>query len=154
MKKVVLLWLAALSLLLPAPIAHADDGADAILGVWHTTGNKSAVRIFKKDNQYCADVVSLMHPNWPNDDKLGMGGKPKTDRINPDPKLRDHPIVGLQFMSGFSYSGGKVWAGGKIYDPESGKTYKGKMTLKTNGELELHGYVGISLFGRTVTWTR
>ena len=73
---------------------------------------------------------------------------------NPDPKLRSRPIVGLQFMNNFVYAGRNVWDGGKIYDPESGKTYKCKMTLQSTNRLEVHGYVGVSLLGRTVVWTR
>lgn len=83
-----------------------------------------------------------------------MAGKPKNDRGNPDPNLRDRPIVGLQFMRDFVYAGDKTWVDGKIYDPESGKTYKCKMTLVDDKHLEVRGFVGISLLGRTVVWTR
>jgi uncharacterized protein (DUF2147 family) len=154
MKQMVLLSLAALALVLPECNARADGGGDAVLGIWHTSENKSQVRIFKRDNQYFGEVVSLTQPNWPADDKQGMGGKPRTDRNNPKPELRSRPLVGLQFMSGFVYNGRKHWVDGKIYDPEGGNTYTSKMTLLKSGKLELRGYVGFSLFGRTVTWTR
>jgi uncharacterized protein (DUF2147 family) len=154
MKNSVLLALAALALILPKWNARAEDGCDAVLGIWHTTDDKSQVRIFKRDNQYIGEVVSLKQPNWPDDDKQGMGGKPKNDRNNPNPELRNRPIIGMEFMRGFVYSGGTRWTEGKVYDPESGNTYRSKMTLLKSGKLELHGFVGISLFGRTVTWTR
>jgi uncharacterized protein (DUF2147 family) len=154
MKNTVLLALAARALILPKWNARAQDGPDAILGIWHTTDDKSQVRIFKRDHQYLGEVVSLKQPDWPADDKEGMGGKSKNDRNNPNSELRHRPIVGIEFMRGFVYSGGNHWTGGKVYDPESGNTYHSKMTLLKSGKLELHGYVGLSLFGRTVTWTR
>jgi len=155
MKKIILAMLAGLALILSPTIARAQD-ADAIIGVWHTTpGTDSGdIRIFKRNNQYFGQVMSLAEPNWPANDKMGMGGKPKTDRHNPNPKLRDQPILGMELMSDFVYVGKNVWEEGKVYDPLSGKTYKCKMILKSGNRLEVRGYIGFSLFGRTVTWTR
>ena len=155
MKRAVLFWLACLTLVLPQSIAWAADaGDDAILGSWHTTDDKSQVKIFQHEQQYFGQVASLTRPNWPADDKFGMGGKPRTDRNNPNPALRDRPIAGIQFMSGFTYAGNNHWVDGKIYDPETGKSYKCKMTLLSNHQLEVRGYIGFSLIGRTVVWTR
>jgi uncharacterized protein (DUF2147 family) len=155
MTKRAFLLLAALLLIAPfAGIAADATNADSVLGVWHTGGNKCQVRISKKDNVYFGEVVSITQPNWPADDKLGMGGKPRTDRKNPDPKLRDRPLTGIRIMNGFVYAGENIWKSGTVYDPESGKTYSGKMTLKKDGKLELRGFLGISLLGRTDVWTR
>ena len=125
-----------------------------ILGVWITTDNKSKVEIFSKNETWHGKIISLKETHWPANDEKGMGGKPKNDRNNPDPKLRDKPIVGLEFMNGFTYSGKKRWEGGKIYDPENGKTYKCKLTLTSTNRLEVRGFIGISLLGRTEVWTR
>jgi uncharacterized protein (DUF2147 family) len=57
-------------------------------------------------------------------------------------------------MSGFEYAEGYSWVGGKLYDPKSGMTYSGKMTLVSSDRLELRGYVIFSLFGRTSSWSR
>ncbi|MDB6017832.1 MAG: hypothetical protein JWR19_2321 [Pedosphaera sp.] len=134
--------------------ATATDAGDEILGTWNTTGNDSKVEIFKVKNKYAAKIISLKEPNWPANDEQGMSGKPKNDRNNPNPELRNRPIVGLQIMQDFVPAGKNLWEQGKIYDPESGKTYKCKMKLISTNRLEVHGYVGFSLLGRTVTWTR
>jgi len=146
--------LLAAALVFQSVAADAPAPADAILGMWHTTDDKSQVQVFKEDDKYFAKIVSLKEPAWPEDDKEGMAGKPKNDRRNPNPKLRSRPIAGLQFMNDFVYSGRNLWSGGRIYDPESGKTYKCKMSLVATNRLEVHGYVGVSLLGRTVVWTR
>jgi len=82
------------------------------------------------------------------------GDPPRHDDLNPDPKLRARPLDGLTIMSGFVYDGDGHWSGGRIYDPNSGKTYKCTLTQVDRDTLKLRGYIGISLFGRTDTWTR
>lgn len=132
----------------------ADNKADAILGIWITEGGKSHVEITLRNGHYEGRIVWLKEPDYPADDQQGMAGKPKVDRENPDSGLRTRPIIGLPLLSGFRYAGDNVWTDGSIYDPESGKTYRCKMTLMKNGELKVRGYIGFSLFGRTTVWTR
>jgi uncharacterized protein (DUF2147 family) len=62
-------------------------------------------------------------------------------------------IPGPPLLWGFKYKGANKWEGGKIYDPNNGKTYSCKMTLEGN-TLKVRGFVGISLLGRTTIWTR
>ena len=82
------------------------------------------------------------------------GGAPRHDELNPDPALRGRPLKGLTIMSGFRYDKDGRWVDGRIYDPNSGNTYKGTIQQVDANTLKLRGYVGISLFGRTETWTR
>ena len=154
MKRAIGFLLTILTVVALSSSAIADDTADSVLGLWHSTGDKCIIKIFKRDSTYCGEIVSLAKPNFPANDKLSMGGKPRIDRRNPDPALRNRPIAGLEFMTNFVYAGKNKWEGGKIYDPESGSTYKSKMTLISTNQLEVRGYIGISLIGRTVTWTR
>ena len=79
-------------------------------------------------------------------------GKPKLDEENPDAKKRTQPIIGLLILKGLKKDGDKDYNDATIYDPKNGKTYSCKITYKGN-TLDLRGYVGISLIGRTSTWT-
>jgi uncharacterized protein (DUF2147 family) len=79
---------------------------------------------------------------------------PAVDVNNPNPDLRNRQIIGLIIMHGFHYEGDNEWEGGELYDPKTGHTYKGKMSLLLPNTLELRGYVLIPLFGRTTSWTR
>ena len=81
-------------------------------------------------------------------------GKPKVDNNNPDKNKQNLPIIGLIILEDFSFDGDDEWKYGTIYDPESGKTYDCNLTLKSKNILHVRGYIGISLFGRTETWTR
>ena len=87
----------------------------------------------------------------PNDQP---GDAPRYDDLNPDPALRGRPLLGLTIMSDFRYDADGRWTDGRIYDPNSGNTYKGTIRQVDANTLKLRGYVGISLFGRTEKWTR
>ena len=69
--------------------------------------------------------------------------------------LKNQPVEGLQILTGLKAEGNNQWSDGKLVDPESGKVYSGKITLSDNGQsLDLRGYVGTPLFGRSQTWQR
>jgi len=132
--------------------AYALSEAD-IAGQWTTAGDKSRVEVTKAaDGTFEGKIIYLSEPNYPADDK--EAGKPKHDRENSDKSLQSRPIIGLLIMKGFKFDGKKEWNGGTVYDPESGKTYKGKIWMEDNNTLALRGFIGISLIGRTEKWTR
>jgi uncharacterized protein (DUF2147 family) len=67
---------------------------------------------------------------------------------------KDKPIEGMTIIWGVEKDG-DVWSGGKILDPKNGKTYKVKLTLTDNGQkLDVHGYIGFALLGRSQVWER
>jgi uncharacterized protein (DUF2147 family) len=133
-----------------------EDGADAIVGVWetaHTDNGWAHIEMSRRGDAYFGKIVWINETLYPEDDE--MAGQTKVDRENPDPKLQDRPIVGLEIVKGLEYAGDAHWEGGTIYDPESGKTYKSKAQLADGGDtLALRGYIGFSLLGRTSHWQR
>ena len=122
-------------------------GADAVLGTWVTGSGKGHVEIYKQGNKYFGKIVWLQEPNTEQ-------GTPKVDKNNPDAKLRTQPILGLVNLRDFTFEGDNEWEDGKVYDPEKGKDYSCQMTLTDPNTLEVRGYIGISLIGRTDTWKR
>lgn len=145
MKKYFFLTIA--SLLLMASAGFAQTNADAVLGTWLTGSGKGHVLVYKQGNQYFGKIAWISELNEAN-------GKPKLDTKNPDAKKRTQPILGLVNLRNFSYDGDNVWDDGKVYDPETGKDYSCKMTLKDANTLDVRGFVGIALIGRTDTWKR
>jgi uncharacterized protein (DUF2147 family) len=139
---------AALAVVLAAPGAAAQA---AVLGTWATEGGKSHVEITPCEPdaaKLCGVIVWLKEP-------LDDAGAPKRDRNNPDAALRERPILGLPLLAGFAAGGEPdVWEGGRIYNPEDGETYRCTMTLLGDGRLEVRGYVGLPLFGKSQVWTR
>ena len=122
------------------------QNADAILGSWANPSGEDHILIYKRGNKYFGKLDWI---KMPNDET----GKPKTDKNNPDEKLRTRPEWGLELLKDFSFNGDNVYEDGTIYDPKNGKTYSCKMTLEGTS-LKIRGYIGISLFGRSEIWTR
>jgi uncharacterized protein (DUF2147 family) len=66
----------------------------------------------------------------------------------------DQRLFGMAIVTGMKKQG-DVYAGGEILDPDNGKVYRCKMALEDGGtKLQVRGYIGVSLFGRTQTWIR
>ncbi len=146
----MLLWSC---ILFSAASAYSAQG-DQILGVWNNEERDAKIEIYSCNGRYCGKIVSMKEPNYPAGSKEGTPGTRRVDHHNPDPAKRSTPIQDLQIVKDFQYVGENVWKGGTVYDPKSGNTYRGKLTLTSPDRLDLRGYVGIPLFGRTTTWTR
>lgn len=146
MKNIVKCFLLFLSI--PLLSFNTPLNADAIVGFWKTGDSKAIVEIYKQGDKYFGKIVWLAEPNDPET------GKPKVDKKNEDEKLRTRPILGLVNLRDFKFIKNKLWEEGKIYDPKSGEDYSCTIRLIDDNTIEVRGYVGISLFGRTDTWKR
>lgn len=135
-----------LFLAFPMHLLLAQDNDD-ILGKWQNPSGEGRVDISKKGDEYVGTLYWLKEPNDEH-------GNPKKDVNNPDKDKQNRTIEGTQILQGFNAKGKGIYEDGTIYDPKSGKTYSSKMTLKGDDELAIRGYVGVSLIGRTETWTR
>ena len=68
---------------------------------------------------------------------------------------KDQPIVGMAIIEGVKKNADEAyWDGGTVLDPESGKTYSCYMKLESANTMEVKGYIGFSLIGKSQTWTR
>lgn len=132
--------------LLSAP-ARADDPT----GLWWAEGGAAQVRIDRCGAAFCGRVVWLRSPF----DAFGCALR---DAENPEPALREREVIGLELLRGLRASpaadGWDGWDGGEIYDPGSGRTYRAAARLDGPDRLQLRGYLGIHLLGRTTTWIR
>lgn len=123
--------------------------AQNIERVWYNAEKTSKIQVYKAtDGKIYGKIVWLQKPN---DD----AGKPRTDIKNAKEELRNLPLLNTTILKGFSKSSddANVYEGGTVYDPKSGKTYCGKLTLDGK-ELKLKGFIcGFSLLGRSSVWT-
>ena len=142
----ILLFLAC-ALLLTAAKPVQEYTADSIVGDWYSDKKESVIRIEKHNGKYYGKLIWLQQP-------VNEKGEPKADSYNPDEKLRSRPILGLTIIRDLEYDEGNEWEDGSIYDPRSGKTYSCEATLEQINTLELRGFLGISLIGKTTVWTR
>lgn len=122
--------------------------SDAIIGEWYNQEKDAVINITKSENNtFQGQIVWMLNPNDEN-------GNPKTDPLNPEEELRSRSRMGMTIMYNFEFDGENVWDEGEIYDPKSGNTYSGTMTLTSENKLDLRGYVGLPIFGRTSNWSR
>ena len=140
------LRLIALTLLVAAPSVWAQMTP---VGLWRSvdegTGQpKSEVRITEHGGVLSGKVEKLLRP----------GADPQAVCTACTDERKDQPMVGLEIIRGAQQAAGKtVWEGGKILDPENGKTYTLRLTpIEGGAKLEVRGSIGP--FGRTQTWQR
>ncbi|WP_194776892.1 DUF2147 domain-containing protein [Pararhodonellum marinum] len=119
--------------------------ADDIVGEWYNTEKDAKIEIYQNGDTFHGKIVWLENPE--------EDGKPRRDVNNSDKSKRDRPIMGMNLLRDFKYNDG-TWEDGTIYDPKNGKTYSCIIKKKNPEVLEVRGYVGISLIGRTVEWTK
>ena len=120
--------------------------SNEVVGFWLTEECDSQIQIFKtSDNRYSGKVAWMMKDLDAKDDK------------NPNPKLQNQKILGLQILSNFTFNKeDNEWINGTIYDPKNGKTYdcylwfdNDKTTLKIKGFV-----LGMRFLGSETTWKR
>lgn len=127
-------------------MAARSQQSDQVLGQWLSEEKDGKIEIYKTGDKYFGKLV------WASKMYEADGKTSRKDEKNNDAGLRNRNLKDLVILTNFIYDDG-VYIDGKIYDPKSGKTYSCKMTL--DGDvLNIRGYVGFSLFGRTTVWTR
>lgn len=143
----------AATLLAAAGAALAAD--DTPVGTWnqvddHTGRITSIVQITDHDGVLQGKVLKVL--NMTPKAIARDGNPPRCTQC--DGARHDQPIEGMTIMWGVRKDG-DVWDGGHILDPSSGDIYKVKLTVEDSGQkLDVHGYIGFSLFGRSQVWQR
>lgn len=142
MKKKIIMLLTFVSVFVLAVslMAAYTSKPDEALGIWLVPKGDAKVTIMKCGETICGKITWLKTPE-------------DLDTKNPDPAKRKNKILGMNMLWGFSFKANE-WVGGQIYDPDSGNTYKCKMWMINANKLNVKGYVGIPLFGRSEVWTR
>jgi uncharacterized protein (DUF2147 family) len=145
----VKVWTAgALLIMFGSANALAADGSP--VGTWRTIDDKtkqprSIISIVENNGELTGVVEKLF--DQPGDDPAHLCKECRDER-------KDKPIIGMTILWGLKKDG-QTWSGGEILDPHNGKIYRCKITPSADGmSLNVRGYIGISLIGRTQTWLR
>jgi uncharacterized protein (DUF2147 family) len=139
----LLLIVSTLLLTLAAPTAGAgDDPAAQVLGNWLTEPRDGIIQIsMAADGSYQGTIVGGNNPQ-------------RQDQHNPDPARRSQLLLGQIIFQAMKYDGEGKWSGGTIYDPDSGRTYKCRLERLDPDRLQVRGFIGFALLGRSQVWTR
>lgn len=128
--------------------AWAGDASP--VGLWKNIDDvsgkpKALIRISENNGALQGKIEKLFRP-------ADQDQNPKCDQCKDARK--DQPVIGMVFMSGLKKDGDE-YTGGEILDPDNGKVYKSKMTLLDGGKkLQVRGYIGVPMLGRSQTWVR
>lgn len=133
------------------PLVQAQEKSP--VGLWktiddHSNQPRSLVRISEANGEYRGKIEKLFRT--PDQDQ-----NPKCDKC--EDARKNQPLIGMTILTGLKQDkqNSAEYTGGQILDPEEGKTYKSKITLADDGKkLEVRGYIGIPLLGRSQTWLR
>jgi uncharacterized protein (DUF2147 family) len=144
MKNQLCVWL--LALLAGSAMAQATPS-----GLWktiddETKAEKSFVRISDSGGVYTGKVEKLVDPS-----------KQDAKCSDCSDERKDKPIVGMTILRDIKPDPDDrgSWVGGDILDPNNGKVYKVRLKLADAGKkLDVRGYIGTPLLGRTQTWLR
>lgn len=140
--------------LMTLALAAASCGALAQAtpaGLWKTIDDdgkteKSLVRISEAGGVFSAKVEKVFDPARQD---------AKCDKCSDERK--DQPVLGMTIIRNVKANADDkaLWDGGEILDPNNGKTYKVRIKPVDGGKkLEVRGYVGAPLLGRTQTWLK
>jgi uncharacterized protein (DUF2147 family) len=130
--------------LLAAPAVRAQ-GATEPTGVWLTQAGDARVRVSQCGGGICGVIVGLRDPNDP------ATGKPQVDDKNPNPALKNRPMIGLPLFSGMHPAGPNKWSG-QIYNADDGSTYASSVSVTGPDTLRVEGCVGALCGGEN--WSR
>jgi uncharacterized protein (DUF2147 family) len=122
------------------------------VGLWKTvddtTGReKGLVRIVAENGVLTGRIEGTLEPGEP---------RRRTCELCTDDR-RDKPLLGMAILRGVRASTDDpgIWDGGDILDPDSGKVYRVRLKLLGDGrELQVRGYIGVPMLGRTQVWRR
>jgi uncharacterized protein (DUF2147 family) len=125
--------------------AASADVREAVFGRW--ADYRSILEVSEHDGYLSARVIAMEDPVYREGEAYGPVGAARRDDLNPDESMRQQPILGIELLSEYRFENGR-WQG-QIYDAESGNVYSSNMRVNRIGELQMRGYIGISMFGRT-----
>ncbi len=136
------------TVILAAAAGAAAQSATPV-GLWKTVNERGEaeglVRIVEVAGEFRGTVEKVYSPPAPSANPLC---------VDCSGELKDRPVVGMQILSGLRWDGNE-YSGGEILDPDNGTSYRCLMRLADDGrKLEVRGYIGISLLGRTQVWLR
>jgi len=131
-------------------VSSLAAGAGSPVGNWRsiddeTKQERSIVSITEENGELKGVVQRIF--DQPGDDPAQLCEQCKDER-------KGKPIIGMTILWGLRKDG-DAWTGGEILDPKNGKIYRCTITLSEDGKsLNIRGFIGISLIGRTQTWLR
>ncbi len=139
----------AISSIATAPAISAQTvSPPQIAGIWEAEDGRMKIEMFDVEGVYAGRLI------WGQRAVEADGKTFKRDTHNPDPKLRNRSLQGITVLQNLKWDAkDRRWEGGTLYDGTSGRSISAHLRL-VNGKLEMRGYMGSPMLGRTITFRR
>ena len=128
-------------------IAMADRPSDPAHGYWLTENRKAIVQLAPCGADTCGRMVWVANP-------IDEAGRLKRDDKNSEAAKRARSICGLELVGGLRKTDDGTWQDGWLYNPRSGETFSAEVRALSPSELEVRGYLGVPVLGKSQVWTR
>jgi uncharacterized protein (DUF2147 family) len=112
-----------------------DIGCEAAQGSWMSPGWRFRLDISREGDRFSGVLAEGLENG-------------ELDAANPDPELRSRRLLGIRLFDGLRCHGG-ILDGGRLYNPENGKSYSVRISLKARDCLHMRAYVGMRALGLT-----
>ncbi len=143
-KRIILLLLVFLGINIFSMTQELPSKENAIIGTWLMPDEEGIIEIYKDGNFYNGKII------WMKEKE--EDGSPLKDKENPNEKLRNRPVEGLEVMKGFEYEGDNTWSGGTFYAAKKGKEVEPEFVLEDENHLNIE--ISIFIFSLTVELSR
>lgn len=124
-------------LILTLVFSFVSYGQEAIIGSYWTPDKDGKIKVFKSNGKYFAKLY------WIKDSESQKSKRPNGEST-----------LGSILLENFDKKKDNLWTDGHIVDPTKNKKYNCKLWLDENNNLVARGYIGFSLLGKTVVFTR
>ena len=130
-----------LNLIFFSSFLYSQEKADEVLGYYMSSDNNIILKFYRSNTKYYGKIVWIRNAS-------------RLDSLNPDKSKRNRKLLGSLAGWDFVYVSKDTWNRGRIYDANSGKTYKATISRDKNGNMTIRGYIGIKAFGKTEYFTK
>ncbi len=114
-------------------------------GLWLTDNKRSAIELYqckKGEPLLCGKIAWI------------IDGGMQFDNKNPDASQHNKKLCGMNILRGLRMDGPGEWTDGKIYKADEGDMYDADMEVLSDNQVKLRGYMGMTILGKSQTWTR
>lgn len=106
--------------------------AQELAGIWFTEKKDAKVQIYRTQSGLYEGKIIWITPK----------------------NVEAQKNVGVKILTKLKKEDEKTYSDGKVYHPDQKKYYNATITMLSNNELQLRGYLGVSLFGQTQKWVK
>jgi uncharacterized protein (DUF2147 family) len=119
-----------------------------LLGTWESEEKNIHIEMFEEGDHFAGRMVWFRCTSGQSMMCIYR------DTENPDLNLTGRTLIGMKVVERISYQGNNIWGSGKIYDPNTGRTYDARIHLIAPNQVIVRGYWKFKWFGKSIVFNR